>query len=140
MNIFIIGAGGMGRQHFRSFQDTGRCHLECMDISSPNLDRATSEFGIKDVFDSLAKVRPERYSGVVIATPPNTHLEYANWCVDNKLPFLLEKPLSVTEEGVLDLVRRVENSGIPAGIAFPRRVFPIQLGFRAPFLRYGRSC
>lgn len=120
-HILIIGAGGMGKQHMRSLLQTKRCRISCVDINTFCLDESKKLFDIQNCFTSTDSLSPIEYHGVIIATPANTHIKYAQWCLSNNIPFLIEKPISVNENGLNELLFEVQKKGLLAGVGYPRR-------------------
>ena len=49
----------------------------------------------------------EEIDGVLIASPVGYHIENALECVRNKVPFLMEKPLSVNSEQAEPLINEL---------------------------------
>jgi predicted dehydrogenase len=73
------------------------------------------------IFSDLDAVPVRLFSGAVIATPTDTHLSYAKWCLDQAIPFLMEKPIATYEDGVKELIAECKAQNHVSGIAFPRR-------------------
>ena len=46
--------------------------------------------------------------GIVVATPPSTHIEIANYAITNNLPVLIEKPLSLSLDETLDFFKKIK--------------------------------
>lgn len=120
MNILVVGAGGMGRRHVQALAETKRCTISCVDPNNENLEKARSIASLYYEFTNISQIK-EKFDGVIISTPTDTHLSFAQWCVGQGLPFLLEKPISVDENGLDGLIRSVEEKKIVAGVAYPRR-------------------
>ncbi len=108
-NILIIGSGGMGKRHIRAFLNTGRAKLSCYDIDSSKLELVEKEVHGPKCYYDLSKIPVAELDGVVIATPPDTHLGYMYWCVENGLSFLVEKPISVNIDGLSDIIENYEE-------------------------------
>ena len=73
-------------------------------------------------------------SGLVIAAPANYHIALGQACADAELPFLTEKPLAVTMEGVDRLVATVARGGLPVRVGYVRRSSPETQFFREQLL------
>lgn len=120
MHILIIGIGGIGKKHIRAFLDSG-CRVSCFDLDISRSSDIKSQYEISQFYSDLHAIPSQEFDGAVIATPTDTHVEYAHWCLSRGLPFLLEKPLSIDEAGVSDLLSKSSASKLVAGVAYPRR-------------------
>ena len=116
--ILILGSGGMGRRHLKAFTAAG-ARVSCYDLDPSRAQAIRADFpGVEAVSDLEAA---REVDGAVIVTPTDTHVRYARWCVARGLPFLVEKPISGSEDGVEELIKEAGARGIAAGVAFPRR-------------------
>jgi predicted dehydrogenase len=85
INLLLIGSGAWGKNYIKT----------CSDFSMLNLIVAN-----RDNWKSLVDKNP---FGVIIATPPNTHVDIALYCLERKIPTLIEKPLALSLEDALRL-------------------------------------
>lgn len=120
-SVLILGAGGMGEKHVRAFAQTGRCDIHCFDASEAAIERLQARHAVAGVFTDLQAIPVRFFSGAVIATPTDTHLVYARWCLDHAIPFLVEKPIATREDGLKDLIVDCKARNLLSGVAFPRR-------------------
>ena len=90
MNVAVIGVGKLGSIHLRIYNETKG--IDKIYISDTNLERLKefSDFeSFSDYRDLLGKV-----DLVTIATPTIDHFEVAKFFLENKVPVLVEKPLT----------------------------------------------
>ena len=79
-------------------------------------------FPLADNFDA---VLADRSVGVVlILTPPNTHLDLVRRAAEAGKHILLEKPLEISTERSLELVRLCRTAGVTLGIVLQHRFRP----------------
>lgn len=119
--VLIIGLGGMGIRHIKAFHEISNVQVFCFDVDVSCLkDAEVNRQPIKCCYD-LDKVPVPEMDGVVIASPTHTHLRYMEWCVQNSLDFMVEKPISLNMDGLQGIVEEVKRKGLTAGVAYPRR-------------------
>ena len=119
--ILILGAGGMGARHIKAFSETGRCDVHCFDVSPEATERIGDRALLAGIFNDLSAIPVDLCAGVVIATPTDTHVRYAQWCLERDLPFLVEKPISTREDRLSELIAACDARRLTCGVAFPRR-------------------
>ncbi len=119
--ILVLGAGGMGQRHAKAYEQTGRCDIYCFDESDAAIEKIQKLNNLTGTFSDIDAIPAKLFSGVIIATPTDTHLHYAKWCLNNKIPFLVEKPLATHEGGLRELIAEVKAQNLVSGVAFPRR-------------------
>ena len=128
MEILIVGAGGIGRKHVLSLLRMNNCNVHCFDLSKKILLELEKIHPEVKTYSALNNIVQIKFHGAIICTPTNTHIKYAYWCAERNIPFLVEKPLSVDEDGIEDLISLCQSANIPAGVAYPRRSgYPYQL-------------
>lgn len=122
--ILVVGAGGIGERHIRCFLATGRARVWACDSNADRLRRIQELYSIEGGFTTFEDALLHDFDGVLIATPANTHIWMATRCAERGIPFLVEKPLSVTLEGVEQLIELIREKGLVAGVAYVRRSLP----------------
>lgn len=119
--ILILGMGGMGIRHLNAFSKISCCQVSCFDTRKHALKNLNKKNLDVQYFSNLAEIDPNNYAGVIIATPTDTHLYYTRWCINQNLPFLVEKPLSTNVINVPQFVKESQDKNLKCGVAFPRR-------------------
>jgi hypothetical protein len=111
MKILVIGSkGNMGRRYTAILKYLGHevigldldnfqaiFHYEKNDITCPNSYEASLKTTI---------------NRAIIATPIDKHYEWCVWCINNKIPFLCEKPISKDIDEIKNLMAFSENAGV----------------------------
>lgn len=123
-NVLIIGAGGIGKRHIRGFLRAGRARLSVCEPDDAKRAEVLGQYDIAEGFASLDTVPLDRFHLAVVAAPAHVHVPIAQRLIEAGLPFLTEKPLSVTMEGVDAMVRAVEKKNLVARVGYVRRCRP----------------
>lgn len=76
MNIILIGSGKWGKNYIKAFEQ------------QKNKLIAANRENWKDLVKNC--------DGVIIATPPNSHIEIATHCLNEQKPVMIEKPLALS--------------------------------------------
>lgn len=103
-SIAVIGCGYWGKNLVRNFFQLGALSLVCDETEAGRQQSAEVAPGVR-VTDQVDEVLKPAISGVVIATPSETHYELARLALEAGKDVLCEKPLALDFEEGLDLVR-----------------------------------
>ena len=106
LKIGVIGLGRMGLMHtalFNSLEDS-----KVIAVSDPS-NFPSKPLGIINqsikVFHNAEEMLGEtELDGVLISSPVSSHISLALMCAERKIPFLLEKPLSINADEALPLI------------------------------------
>jgi predicted dehydrogenase len=128
--VVVIGSGGIGRRHLRGYRETGRADLALVEPDAGRRAEAAQMFGVAEAFPGLAEARLARFDLAVICAPANAHVPLMRRCVEAGVPFMVEKPLSVTMDGVDETLRQVADRGLEARVGYVRRVAPEVIALR----------
>lgn len=94
MRVGVVGLGSIGRRHIGNVFGLG-ADVVALDVDGAQIERAKAEYPML----RLAGVRfIEQLDAVVIATPWDKHLEWAEWAIEHRLPMFIEKPLGSIEQ------------------------------------------
>lgn len=124
--VGIVGLGMAAPPHVQSLLDLGN-RVEVVGAFSPSAvrrDAFMQRFGLPVVDDAAAIFEEPSIDYVVILTPPNTHLELVQRATRAGKHVLLEKPLDVTLERSVQVVKTAQQAGIKLGVTFQRRFRP----------------
>lgn len=123
-STLIIGCGSIGERHLRCFQQTGRCAVSVCDANAPLLAEVSQRYGVA-AFSSLAEaLAAHRFDSLVICTPAHTHLAIAREGAAHGAALLIEKPLSVTLDGIEETRAAIAQSGRFIAVAYVYHCFP----------------
>jgi predicted dehydrogenase len=102
----------------RCFQQTGRVELFACESNAALLQKITRQYQVAGFPDVAAALKAERFDGVAVCTPANTHISIALQCLRQGAALLIEKPLSTGLEQVEELLgksNRLNELHRPAG-------------------------
>ena len=119
-NILIIGAGGIGKRHTKAYLATERASIS---IVEPDVEKRTNfikEFKVESTYASLEEIN-QKFDIAIICSPANFHVQHMNFCIENHLPFMVEKPLSTSLEGLAKILNLVQKNKLFARVGYTRR-------------------
>ena len=129
--VLVIGAGSIGERHIRCMLATGRARVSVCELRAPVREAVTQRYGLEKAFASFDEALAEKWDAAVVATPAPLHVPIALRLAEVGTHLLIEKPLSTSLEGVADLVKRVEDSGLTAAVGYVLRAHPSLAAMRA---------
>ena len=111
VGIAVVGNGYWGKNHTRNFHALGALRVVC-DRDEERLRAAVTAFPGVDVERNLASVLARNdVSGVVLATPAETHFRLAYECLAAGKDVMVEKPLAPRVEDGETLVALARREG-----------------------------
>ncbi len=135
-SILIIGCGSIGERHLRCFQQTGRCQVSVCDSNAQLLSDVSKRYSAT-AFTSLTEaVQAQPFDAWVICTPAHTHLAIAREGAERGAALLIEKPLSVTFDGLKKTREAIAKGGRFVAVAYVYHCFPWVVAARE-FLQRG---
>lgn len=119
--VLILGLGSIGRRHVKNLRKLGVS--EFIAVRSGRGRAVSTDPGIQELrgLDAALEAKPDF---ALICTPPPNHVEAARQIAAAGCPFLLEKPISDSMEGVSDLAALVREQGIWTLVGFNLRFHP----------------
>lgn len=134
--VVIVGVGSIGERHCRCFLATGRAEVSIVEYKASLAQDVAQRYGViahRDL-DAALDSRPDV---AVIATPAPLHIAQATKCVEAGTQVLIEKPLSISLEGISQLQEAVAQQQAVVGVAYVYRAFPVLTAMRTA-LQSGR--
>jgi predicted dehydrogenase len=121
----IIGTGSVGRRHARNLASLG-ARVACFDPRADRLEQVRAELpGVAATYTSFAEaVAAGGYAGAVIGSPPSVHVEQSVALLEQRIPVLLEKPVSPDLASARRLEEVVERTGTPLLLGYTYRWWP----------------
>jgi len=133
-SILIIGTGSIGERHLRCFQATGRCTVVACEANESLRERMRTTYGCV-VYASLEEALDGgAYDAAVVCTPAHTHIPISLQCVQAGLDVLIEKPLSVSLDGLEELAAAVASHQSVVRVAYVHRSISAILAAREALL------
>jgi predicted dehydrogenase len=127
--VVVIGAGSIGERHVRCFQATERAEMMLVETREALAGEVSRRYGVPG-FASLEAALSRRPTAAVIATPAPLHVPLATQLVEAGLHVLIEKPLSVSLEGVIRLRELATERRLAVGLGYVYRAFPVLAAMR----------
>jgi predicted dehydrogenase len=127
--VVVIGVGSIGERHVRCFQATGRAEVSIVETRAVLADEISQRYGVP-VHRDLEAALAHRPTAAVIATPAPLHVPQATILVAAGVHVLIEKPLSVSLDGVRRLRELAKHRQVTAGLAYVYRAFPVLAAMR----------
>ena len=136
MKLAIVGLGSIGRRHLQNFGTVGVDVLTAYDAAAEARETAGRMFPFATVTATL-EAALDGANGVVVCTPPESHLAIARLGLDRGAHLMIEKPLTKSVAGVESLLRECDAKKLRVLTAYNWRYWPpMQLVER--MLRDGR--
>lgn len=112
IRLGLVGFGKWGQHYINAAQgvDDVKITAVCRNDISKFPDSFRDSYLVTS---SLAEVLDSGVHGVIIATPPDSHLSLAEACLKRKIPFLLEKPMALHGTECAELVRVATLADVP---------------------------
>ena len=104
LRIALIGAGIMGRQHYRHLLNVPQARLCAVADPGPQAEAFAAECGVPCFADHRRMLESARPEAVIVANPNNLHVATALDCIEAGVPVLVEKPVGVHLDEVRALV------------------------------------
>lgn len=104
VRIGVIGCGGMGSAHIRTFSDVPRLKFTaCADVAEANVKRTVDEYGVEGFSEGTRLLDSRLVDAVLIATPHYDHPKYAKAAMRRGIHVLTEKPVTVTAKAAAEV-------------------------------------
>jgi predicted dehydrogenase len=122
MSFCVVGGGKMGLSHLA---------LITPYLGKRNVVVVESKRSVRFVFKlmgyrafpslDVAVAKTGKLQGIIIATPTSAHAMLSDWAIEQRVPFFVEKPLTLNAERSAGLVRKAAEAGVQAQTGFVMR-------------------
>jgi UDP-N-acetylglucosamine 3-dehydrogenase len=124
LNIAVIGAGSMGRNHIRILSELENINIiGIVEVFEPNIEFIKKKYNYI-ILDDYKKIDTNKLDCVFIVTPTSTHYEIAKYFLENKINTFIEKPISETIEQGKKLIEIAEKNKVKFTIGHIERFNP----------------
>lgn len=123
-SILVLGCGSIGERHLRCFQKTGRATVAGCDTNPTLRERIASTYGVPVFDDYASALKAQPWDGVVICVPANLHIRCSMAALEAGAGVFIEKPLSISMDGVDTLIEAAARSGRYCAVAYVFHVMP----------------
>ena len=128
-HVVVIGVGSIGERHTRCFQATGRTAVSIVESKATLAEEISRRYGVTAHGD-LDAALAQRPTMAVIATPAPLHVSQAIKLVDAGVHVLIEKPLSISIDGIDRLRAVAVERGTTVAVAYVLRSYPVLAAMR----------
>ncbi|MEX0787835.1 MAG: Gfo/Idh/MocA family oxidoreductase [Anaerolineales bacterium] len=128
MRFLIAGLGSVGRRHLRNLNALGE--LDILLHRSGKSTLPDSEVAGFPTYPDLEEALDQNPDAVIVATPTSLHVPVALAAARRGYAVLIEKPVSHTLEGTVELVHTIQSTGAPTLIGYQYRFHPGIQGMR----------
>jgi predicted dehydrogenase len=119
--ILVIGVGSIGERHLRCFNATGRAETGFCEVNAALRDTIAQRYPAAKGYADLETALRDHWDAAVIASPAHTHITIASRLAEHGLHLLIEKPLSISMEGVDELHKLCNERKRIVGVAYVHR-------------------
>jgi len=124
MNICVVGCGGIGQRHLKAFSQIEGVTCSACEPRKEIVEKLSETFPLKDIFHSADAVDFSAFDGAMISTPAHVHIPLAQKCVEAACNVIIEKPLSISLEGIDKLRQTAQRKNVIVGVGYTRRFLP----------------
>ncbi len=122
INVGIVGFGKVGEHHCNWINNSKLFNLHSVfDITDTRLKCASEKFNVKCFSNLQSFLSQEEMEVVIVATPPNTHLEITIACAKAKKNIIVEKPFAMNFSEAEKMVKSAEKEKVLITGHFNRR-------------------
>ncbi len=122
MRFLVVGTGSIGQRHCRNLAELGH-EVVAWDADVARVAEIATTPGVR-VTPSLLHGLAETPHGVLVCTPPSSHLDLARSAVRGGADVFVEKPLAHTADGVEALLSEAKRLGRLIMVGFNLRFLP----------------
>ncbi len=125
LSIGIIGAGGMGRHHYKAITDYGARVVAVHDVVPETAQQLATLAGAEIAMDTLDTFFQAEMDGVVITTPPPVRLEPIRRACERGIALMVEKPPALNMEEGRKCLACIAEADVIAAVGFQLRYHPL---------------
>ena len=139
--VLVIGVGSIGERHLRCFGQTGRTELTFCETNESLRNEIKDRYQVDRAFADFDQALVHPPDAAVICTPAHLHIPIAVQLAERGVHLLIEKPLSISLDGVKNLFDVVAQQNLTAAVAYTSRMNSLLADMRREILsgRFGRA-
>jgi len=88
------------------------------DVNEKVTDEVAGNTGVKGYTDSIQMLDEADLDAAIVGIPPHVHGDLEFQLIERGVPFLMEKPVHRHIEKAIEIARRVEETGLIAGVGY----------------------
>ena len=121
INISIIGTGLMGLQHIKAITKSTKANLHSIVDISSNAVSLSKKYKVPLYSNVVELLKSKNLDAVIVATPNQLHEKHTVSFLKNKIPVLLEKPISDNIMSAKKIIDSAKKNKTPLLIGYHRR-------------------
>ena len=121
INISVVGTGLMGLQHIKGITKSNRANLHSIVDISNNAFLLSKKYKVKLYSNTKELLKYDKPDAVIVATPNQLHEKHTKDFLKNKIPVLLEKPISDKISSAKRIINISKKYKTPLLIGYHRR-------------------
>ena len=125
MKLLVVGGGSIGERHIRNFKKIKGVDVSLCEPRQKPAQQLQEQYDLSEIILDYQQACLNKYDAVLIATPVDSHVTFAMQAVEANCHVLIEKPLSMTLDGIDALEELAHNKGLITGVAFVAKSHPI---------------
>ena len=122
--VLVVGGGSIGERHVRCFLHNGRATVSLCEVRDDVRERLSSSYDVQATYNSLEAALDSEFDAAVICTPAHLHVPMALQLVKRGVHLLIEKPLSISCEGIDELLAVRDSRQLAIAVAYVFRQYP----------------
>lgn len=133
LKLLVIGTGSIGERHLRCLQSTGRCDMALCEPMKTRRSEVAERYGIDPslAFENLEDaLSSTSFDAAVVAVPAPFHIPMGIQLAKAGIHIMMEKPLSLSLEGVDEFKKLTEAKEIVVAIGYTHRAHPAMIGLK----------
>lgn len=124
MKFVVVGCGSIGRRHIQNLVFLGVDEIVACDTDTDRLTYVQNEPSVKSCYNQFQDDVVCDSDGVLICTPPSSHVEIARRSIEKGVHVFIEKPISHTLEGIDELLEEGDRGHLTICIGYNFRFHP----------------
>lgn len=124
LKVLVVGVGSIGERHVRCFQKTERAQVTICEVNPILREDVGGRYEIEHIFADVDAALAQSHDAVVVAVPANIHILVARKAIAADCDLLIEKPLSVSMDGVDELSQAATKKNRVAAVGYVYRAHP----------------
>ena len=128
--ILVVGTGSIGERHTRCILATNRAEVSICETKDTLREKIADNYKIKNSYGDFTLALEAGHDAMVIATPAHLHVPMAQQAAESDLHLLIEKPLSISCDGIDHLDKTIKERKLVLGVAYVFRQYPILVALK----------
>ena len=121
INISIIGIGLMGLQHIKAILKSKKAKLHSILDISKDAAKLSAKYKVPLYLNVESLLKSKNLDAVIVATPNQLHETHTVSFLKQKIPVLLEKPISDNIKSAKKIINSAKKNKTPLLIGYHRR-------------------